>query len=300
MKILINRKPVEGPWGGGNLLVKALSRNIPEEGHELVYSLQPGIDVILMLDPRPGNTGISVNEILLYKNSFPDTKILHRVNECDARKGTNDIDSLLRACSQHTDKTIFVSEWMRQYHIERGWACSSSSVIINGVDRDHFRPNNKIENGKINIVTHHWSNNLLKGFDFYEMIDNFVADSPSYTFTYIGRDRGTFKNTNVIAPLFGKELGEELGRYDLYISGTRHDPGPNHILESLSCKIPTYTFVDGGGAVEFVGQDHTFKSWESLYRILESKKFKPNSMSPVSWDECIKKYIEEILNTEDK
>ena len=300
MKILINRKPVDGPWGGGNLLVKALDRSIPKEGHEIVYSLQPNIDVILMLDPRPGNTGISVNDILLYKNSFPNTKILHRVNECDARKGTSDIDSLLRACSQHTDKTIFVSDWMRRYHIENGWGCNNNSVIINGVDKDHFRPNRKIENGKINIVTHHWSNNLLKGFDFYEMIDNFVASSASYTFTYIGRDRGTFKNTNVIAPLFGKELGEELGKYDIYISGTRHDPGPNHILESLSCKIPTYTFSDGGGAVEFVGQDHIFESWESLYRILESKRFKTNSMSPVSWNECIKKYIKEMLNMEKK
>jgi hypothetical protein len=32
--------------------------------------------------------------------------------------------------------------------------------------------------------------------------------------------------------MFGKELGDELGKYDVYASASRFDPGPNHIIES--------------------------------------------------------------------
>ena len=130
----------------------------------------------------------------------------------------------------------------------------------------------------------------MKGFDFYEFIDSFVGTNTDFTFTYIGRDRGTFKNTQVISPLFGADLGLELSRHDIYISGTRNDPGPNHILESLSCNIPTYAYIEGGGAVEFVGKDHTFSSIDQLVKIIESRSYTNNGFKPSSWKECINSF----------
>jgi len=298
MIVYVNRKPHVGPWGGGNLLVKAFVEEATAAGHKVVYDIQDSIGAMLLLDPRYGNTRISVNEMILYKSKNTGTKFLHRVNECDARKLTTDVDSMLRECSRYTDKTIFVSNWMKDYHLHKGWQCNNNSVIYNGIDKSHFRPREKLENGKINIVTHHWSNNPLKGFDFYEKIDKFVSNNSSYTFTYIGRDRGTFSNTKLVPPLFGLDLGKELAKYDVYVSGTRSDPGPNHILESISCDIPTYTFSEGGGAVEFAGEDHTFNSWKELLKILESKNFTKNSMSIDSWKDCVNKYLEEIVAEE--
>ena len=35
MKILINRKVVEGPWGGGNNFVKSFCEYLPELNHEV-------------------------------------------------------------------------------------------------------------------------------------------------------------------------------------------------------------------------------------------------------------------------
>ena len=139
MKILINRKPVEGPWGGGNLFVSSFCEYFSKKGCHVVHQLEPGLDVIFMQDPRYSDLGISINEISNYKNANPKTRVFHRVNECDARKGTNDIDSLLRACSALTDHTIFVSKWMREYHLSKGWKCENSSVIYNGVNLDHFK-----------------------------------------------------------------------------------------------------------------------------------------------------------------
>ena len=74
---------------------------------------------------------------------------------------------------------------------------------------------------KINLVTHHWSNNAMKGHDVYERIDNWIKDREDFTFTYIGRSHGPLPNTELIEPLAGAELGKLLSSYDvLYLSLT--------------------------------------------------------------------------------
>ena len=287
MKILLNRKVVNGPWGGGNLFVKSFVDEMTGLGHKIVHSFEEDIDVIFVQDPRYDELGISINEVVGYKQNYrPQTKIIQRINECDARKGTNDVDQLLRECSKYIDHTVFVSNWMKDYHISRGWNCNSNSVLINGVD-DFYTPRPKLNNEKINIVTHHWSNNYLKGFDVYDLIDDEVGKSDDITFTYIGRERGTFKNTKVIAPLYGEDLAKELGRYDVYVSASKFDPGPNHILEAIACQIPTYTHADGGGAVEFAGEDHTYTTWDDLIKIIRSGNLTSNTCKTRSWKQCI-------------
>ena len=296
MKILINRKVVEGPWGGGNLFVSAFCDVMSKRGHEVVHSLDHDLDAIFLQDPRYSDLGISINEVIAYKKAKPGVKVFHRVNECDARKGTNEMDDLLRACSSYTDFTFFVSHWMKNYHLEKGWNCHSTDVVYNGVNQNHFYPcsdKEKINNGKINIVAHHWSNNRMKGFDIYEAIDRFVSVDDRYTFTYIGRDLGTFKNTEVIKPLSGRKLGSKLSTYDVYVSGTIADPGPNHILEALSCRLPTYVLDSGGGSVEFAGIDHSFSSFKCFISKI-TKEISKNSFIPGDWQNCIESYADII------
>ena len=57
------------------------------EGHELVEGFVPNIDLIFLMDPRFEQGGSSVDQVLAYRRAYPKTKILHRVNECDAQKG---------------------------------------------------------------------------------------------------------------------------------------------------------------------------------------------------------------------
>ena len=297
MKVCINRKPVEGPWGGGNLFVRAFCEHLRGNGHKVVHRLDDDLDVIFMQDPRYSDLGISINEIIAYKNRYPKTKVMHRVNECDARKGTHDMDDLLKTCSRYTDHTIFVSEWIRQYHLEKGWECDSTSVVYNGVNLEHFRDGDKIDNGKVNIVTHHWSDNPLKGQDIYEQLDDWVGNNEGFTFTYIGRTKSVFRNSKLIPPLHGSDLGKELSRYDVYVSASRFDPGPNHIIESLACKIPTYAYCDGGGAVEFTGQHNAYKDYKSLIQLI-SRDFKEqkyfSNLQPYSWKDCMKNVMNSL------
>ena len=294
MKILINRKPVEGPWGGGNLFVKAFCESARKRGHKITFAFEDDLDLIFVQDPRYSDLGISINEIANYKQSHPRVKIIHRVNECDARKNTTGVDAMLKQTSSVTDTTVFVSEWTRDYHLKNGWLCNNVEVIYNGVNKEHFQKRPKIQNGKINIVAHHWSDNRMKGADVYEFLDVLAGDDERFTFTYIGRTSSKFKNTNLISPLYGLWLGNELSRYDVYVSGSRFDPGPNHILESLACEIPTIVHRDGGGAVEFAGEGCTFQDKDQLLDLLINYASIENAVSPSTWEACSDSYLDLI------
>ena len=87
MKIFFNRYPRQEPYGGGNQFLQRMISLLVEGGHDVVYHPEEGIYLIFMMDPRPGDHGYSIQHIAEYKHRFPKTKILHRVNECDARKG---------------------------------------------------------------------------------------------------------------------------------------------------------------------------------------------------------------------
>ena len=58
-KILINRKPVEGPWGGGNNFVRAIHEFASKHGFVTTNTLEHDIDLIFMIDPRYDDLKIS-------------------------------------------------------------------------------------------------------------------------------------------------------------------------------------------------------------------------------------------------
>jgi hypothetical protein len=90
-------------------------------------------------------------------------------------------------------------------------------------------------------------------------------------------------------------LGEELGKYDICVNATRFDPGPNSVIEPICCGLPTYVHVDGGGAVEFAGNDHTFSSTDELQRILLNKNFVANdAVNFLPWQDVVKLYVDFI------
>lgn len=287
---------VRGAWGGGNLWVKAAYEELKSLGHEICAPRDPRAtpDVVFLAGLDSDQGTISFEQAVMYKMySRPDAKLILRVNENDARKATKGVDDLWVHASKFVDGTVFVSNWLMDYFQERGWSCPNNTVIYNGVDRSVFKPAPALENGKRNIVAHHWSDNYMKGFDIYEKIDEFVGQHPDFTFTYIGRARGKFRNTKVVGPLHGQELGDELGKYDVYVSASRFDPGPNHILEALACDLPTFVHKDGGGCVEFAGVDHSYEDWDGLQSLLTGTAWQHNNAIKLpSWSDCIKRYAD--------
>lgn len=296
MNVYINRQPVSGPWGGGNLWTIAAHEELSKKGHTLLppQRISNSPDVILLAGIGSDGDNIGVEQAIMYKMMMTgqkDVKLILRVNENDARKGTKGVDDVLVKYSQYVDGTVFVSAWLQDYFVERGWKCDKQVVIHNGVDSEVFAPRPKLNNGKINLVMSHWSDNYLKGQDYAEWIDEFVGKhSSEFSFTFIGRTKAQFKNSTLVKPLHGKALGQELGKYDVCINASRFDPGPNSVIESVTCGLPTYVHVDGGGAVEFAGKDHAFSSFGEVECLLLTKQFQPNKQKFLPWEDCINTY----------
>ena len=68
-----------------------------------------------------------------------------------------------------------------------------STIILNGSDKKtfHSKGYKKWDQSlPLKIVTHHWSNNLMKGFDVYKHVDKLLEKKKkwkgNFKFTYIG------------------------------------------------------------------------------------------------------------------
>lgn len=257
MKVAFNRQLRRSPWGGGAHFATAFADYLVANSHEVVYSLLSGIDWIVMLDPRPEAGGFSVNEILNYKRQHPSTKILHRVNDTGVTRGGAELDRIILIANEAVaDNTVFISEWVRDYFIGGGFdANKKHTVITNGCDSKFFHPPHLGEpqepHSPLRLVTHHWSDNPAKGLDVYKYIDEHVFDL-DVRFTYVGRYPKTYspKNTQIIQPLYGKELGDELRRHDVYVTGARHEACGSHHVEGAACGMPVIFHREGGGVVE--------------------------------------------------
>lgn len=261
MKVSIGSKIVEGPWGGGNLFVKNLSNYLQELGHKVIYDLsEPDIDLILLTDPRSRRESSSTFnhiEINLYKKYInPNAAVVQRINECDERKNTNNINSFYLDASQCADKVVFVSDWLKSIYTTLGMSEDKTIVIMSGSNRKVFKDyNNKLKNNKVNIVTHHWSSHKNKGFESYKLLDRLLSSSDwkdILQFTYIGNASNEYilENSKIVEPLSGTELAKNLSQNDIYLTGSINEPSGNHHIEAALCGLPIL-YLNSGGIPEY-------------------------------------------------
>jgi len=262
-RIAFNMQPVEHPWGGGNSWLVQVVRHLRESGYELGFDLSGSPDCIVLVDPRVGgNVTFGHAEIAEHRQRYPAARCLHRVNECDLRKGTSEIDSLLAQANQVADHTVFISGWLRDYHAERWFdAARPHSVVLNGAEPAIFNPvgSEKLEpGGMMRIVTHHWSDNPMKGFDVYQEVDRLIADGelPGVELRVIGRwpEAIEWQAAETFPPTTGRDLADLLRRCHVYLTASRWEPGGMHHVEGAQCGLPVLYHEDGGGIVELASR----------------------------------------------
>ena len=305
MKIFFNRVPRQEPYGGGNQFLYSLVKKLETEGHEVVYHLQDDIDLIFMMDPRPGDIGYSVQHIAAYKSQNPQTKVLHRVNECDKRKGTSGLDELLLKSMSFSSSVVFISEWLKEYFCELGFT-GKSNVIYNGCNTDHFYPKLDGQLGStIKLVTHHWSDNWMKGFDIYTDLDKYLSENREsrIEFTYIGRYYKAYtpSSTKIIDPTMGKDLGTKIREHDIYVTASRFEPCGMHHIEGSASGLPVLYHSDGGGINEFCkNHGYEYKNFEDFLEKLDRLVKNYNSIKDqidyqkMDINYCIDQYIKVI------
>lgn len=263
MKVAINHRVQEGPWGGGNRFVANLTAALETRGDVVTSKLHgPGTDIVLMIDPRWRNPAVTFGPGAMLRHVTwhdPETIVLHRINECDERKGTRGMNQRLRRANYVADHTVFVAEWMRRdISVWDDKNDTNSSVILNGADPNTFHARGHTPwsgEGPLKLVTHHWGGNWMKGFDTYQRIDELLA-TPEWrdriAFTYIGNlpSGFTFKNANYLPPRDGDALADALRDQHAYVTGSINEPGSNHQNEGALCGLPVL-FLESGALPEY-------------------------------------------------
>lgn len=264
MKVSIGMNLQPGPWGGGNQFGYALVAYLRRKGIEVCFDLSArDIDIILLAEPRRALriSAYSDHEIVRYillKGSR--AVVVHRVNECDERKGTSGVNERLRQATRCADYAVFVSEWLRDLHLSQGFPCREYTVIRNGPDSDIFSPQGyQAWDGKepLRLVTHHWSSHPMKGFDLYKHIDDLLGTEKfknRIAYTFIGNlpEGFSFSQARHLPPLYGHELAQELRRHHVYVTASRNEPGPHHPIEAACCGLPLL-YLQSGALPEYCG-----------------------------------------------
>ncbi|OQY44981.1 MAG: hypothetical protein B6242_11540 [Anaerolineaceae bacterium 4572_78] len=251
MKISIGMNLQSGPWGGGNQFGQALVDYLQRQKVDVTFDLRnPNLDLILLAEPRV-NLKISayadkeIIRYLLLRNR--QAIVVHRINECDERKGTQHVNHILIKANQCADHTVFVSTWLKTLFFQHGLpSYKSHGVIINGSDKTIFNPigyHAWDRKTSIKLVTHHWGGSWLKGFDIYERLDQLLATEPykhTISFTYIGNlPKGfRFHNSTYIEPKSGHELANAIRQNHVYLTASQNEPGGNHQNEGALCGLP--------------------------------------------------------------
>lgn len=248
MKVSINYEVVNRIWGGGNRFVISLIDHLKKNNHDVIHHLNDNdIDIILIIDPRKYLKNIKYGAGAVQKYIWLKNKqaiVVHRINECDERKGEKNINKLLKNANYVADHTIFIASWLKSLDL---WMnTGKSSIILNGGNKNIFNSNKNVRwNGKfpIKLVTHHWGGNHQKGMDIYNKFDQLMDDikwKNKIEFSYIGNIPGkkVFKNIKHILPCSGKKLSNIISSHHLYVTGSINEPGGMHHIEGALCGLP--------------------------------------------------------------
>jgi len=262
IKVSLGMSLKKGPWGGGNQFGHAMSNKLKQEGWNITYDLKDrDLDIIILIDPRKQSSSATyshrdIEYYLKYIN--PKAIVIHRINECDERKGTSGVNNQIINGNRCADYSVFISSWLKSLYDKQGINNDNSSVVFNGADSKIFYAKDRIErkkNVELRLVTHHWGANWLKGFDIYDQLDQMLSQNKwrdLISFTYIGQlpQNFNFNNAKYIEPLSGIELADELRRHHVYLTASRNEPAGMHHIEGALCHLPLL-YVESGALPEY-------------------------------------------------
>ncbi len=314
LKIFINFECKDVPYGGGNQFVLKLVDYLKGfSNFSITYTLEKDIDIYFLIDIRKEGAfkKYSFEEIDKYKQRHGG-KIIYRINDCDITRENKEVESLILKNIDKIDYFIFNSTFIKEYYFEKYTAFNKTqySIIYNTCDGRIFFPKKERVSEKIKIVTHHWSDNIHKGYEIYYQLYNYCMNRNDVEFVFIGRTfNGKFTDFQKInGPYKGQELANALRDCDIYVTASVYDACPMHVLEGLSCGLPIL-YIDhlGGGkdickaANEKVGEP--FNDFPDLVMALDKLKnnysfYYNNILKNINLynsDTCYKAYVEVFI-----
>lgn len=257
--VAFNMRWRRGPYGGGNQWLGQVRPYFEHCGYRAISSIDRRADCVLGTHAGlGGGLAFSYDDVIRAKLANPRLRCVQRINDNDIRKGTTEMDGHLAACNRAADHTVFVSEWLRDYHAARWFDISRPhSVIHNGADPAIFHPLGARvwkPGEPLRLVTHHWSDNPAKGFPVYEALDGEIAGGrlPGVELWVVGRwpSNIRWRAARTFSACAGHRLAAVLRECHVAVTASRHEPGAMHPVEAMQCGLPLLYTADTGGTVE--------------------------------------------------
>ena len=258
-RVAFNLEPVFRSWGGGNQWLTQTVRYLTFSGYDVGFDLKRAVDCILITHfGLTGKTSFSLNELRDYLRRHPRTRVVHRINDNDARKQTTEMNRVLAAYDDLAHHRVFISEWLRDHHAELWFdRTKPHSWIVNGADPTEFHPVGSAQwdgAGPLRLVTHHWSDNWMKGFKVYAEVDELIArgELKGVELWVIGRWPAEiqWKAARTFGAARGQALAGLLRQCHAYVTASLWEPGGMHFIEGAQCGLPVLFHRDGGGICE--------------------------------------------------
>jgi glycosyltransferase involved in cell wall biosynthesis len=211
-----------------------------------------------------------------------------------------------------SDKTIFISQWLKNYFMMKGMNTRNGIVIDNACDRSLFKPDYHIRkpNDPLKIVTHHFSPNMAKGYDYYEKLSEFCNAYPDVArFRFIGNaPDGYLRKTQIFTPQNYIDMPKYIQDQDVYISATQFESGGYHMVEGMACGlVPMIRFGAGGPlnyaynyCISFENIEDMIHKVKGLYNNYDMYQYLHNKVESeytYSSDDMCKKYLDVINAT---
>jgi len=264
--ITFNQKPSNlDASGGGDSMSKSIINFLLKKKIKVNYKLSKKSNVIFINNAKSfffrknlryylkkKRYYFNYEDLIKFNKENPKIPILVRVNDTDAHRKSDFIDKQFIKLFKISSLNIFVSKWVKHYFKNK--AKIGKNLIIENI------PNEKIFNLKqkkiwkknepFKIITHHWSNNIQKGYDRYFFLDKILLKhkKENIEFELVGNypENIKWRTTKLSKPLGSYKLANKLKSSHCYITGSRYEAGALHILEALKCGLPTIYFNDGG------------------------------------------------------
>lgn len=299
-KVHILYEFVNGPWGGANQFLSGLRSSLEKKGF---YSKEIQNANIVIVNSNPSSMKLITNRIYDLKVKYPNIRIINRVDgPVKAIRGKDGYYDKSFSLFDNTfaDGTIFQSQWSKSKLHDMNLTFNPNSCIIqNGADQSIFSPHKRASrrSEKIRIVSSSWSPNPRKGFKVYQWLDSNL-DFSKYEYTFIGNSPIKFRNIKVMEPLAPKLLGDELKKYDLYITASQSDPCSNSLIEALSCGLKVIGLQDGGHTEIINKNGRTFRTESELLELIECCNKIPYPLTEeYSLEHSVDKYVDFFRKT---
>ena len=258
MKISINAPLFDQPYGGGMGFLKIIKKYLESQGAEVINHLaSDDIQIILHLNVTY-TFQYTFYAAWIYKLTHPKCVIIHRVNDSGLHRSNECMNHLINQCSRYSDFIVYNSDWLWSVMYPKLKMAKPWKIIYNGADSDIFNNRGKkkwCKSTKLKIVTHHWSSNYHKGHDIYKKLDSMLGEQKYgnlFEFTYIGNfpSKISYKNIRILNPMDAHNLGKELKKNHIYLSASRNEAGPMHVVEGALSGLPLL-YIRSGATPEY-------------------------------------------------